>query len=526
MFHIARLAGCWLVAALLAASAGLAIGAAPAAADDAVAWQPAANDADIERAFARARGESKPVLLYWGAKWCPPCNQLKATLFNRHDFIERSKSLVAVEIDGDLPGAQKLGSRFKVSGYPTMVLMRPDGAELMRLPGEADAPQVLQLLELGLSGGRATRDVLADARAGRPLSGPEWRMLAFYSWISDESQLLPAGERPGVLASLSAACPRSEADSATRLMLKALADSDDGKGVKADAVLRERVRGWLGDGAVVRAQMDVLTNYAGEITKALSMPRSTERKALVAAYDGALQKLQADATLSRADRLAALIARVDLARVDAPKDERHPKIAAALQQQVRDASARADREITDGYERQAVITAAAYMLGQSGLWAESDALLKANLAKSHSPYYLMSQLGGNARKLGRKDEALRWYEQAFARSEGPATRLQWGAQYVSALVELAPADEARLERTVSRLIDEAALEKGALDGRSARSLSRVGRQVSQWNRDGRHAAVLQRLRDRLQPVCGRLEGDAGARAACENTFKAPPKASA
>jgi hypothetical protein len=213
-------------------------------------------------------------------------------------------------------------------------------------------------------------------------------------------------------------------------MLKALADSDDGKGVKADAALRQRVRGWLGDPAVARAQMDVLTNYAAEITKALSTSGSADRKAIVTAFDAALQRLQVDATLSRADRLSALGARVDLARIDAAKNERHPRIAPALQQQVREASASADREVTDGYERQAVITAAAYMLAQAGLWNESDALLKANLAKSHSPYYLMSQLGSNARKLGRNDEALRWYEEAFARSEGPATRLQWGAQYV------------------------------------------------------------------------------------------------
>ncbi|HET9205212.1 MAG TPA: thioredoxin fold domain-containing protein, partial [Burkholderiaceae bacterium] len=311
------------------------------AAADSVAWQPAANDADIERAFGIARAENKPVLLYWGAKWCPPCNQLKATLFNRHDFIERSKSLVPVEIDGDRPGAQKLGSRFKVSGYPTMVLVRPDGAEITRLPGEADAPQVLQLLQLGLAGGRPTKAVLADARAGKAISGAEWRMLAFYSWITDESQLVPAAERAGVLASLAAGCPASEADSATRLMLKALADSDDGKGVKADAALRAKVRGWLADPKVARAQMDVLTNYAGEITKALSASGSADRKAIVTAYDSALQRLQADTTLSRADRLTALNARVDLARIDAPKGERHPKIAPALQKQVRELTSRA-----------------------------------------------------------------------------------------------------------------------------------------------------------------------------------------
>jgi thiol:disulfide interchange protein len=101
-----------------------------------VAWLAATTDAQIESAFAQSRTEQKPLLLYWGAKWCPPCNHLKATLFNRQDFVERSRSFVAVNIDGDSPGAQKLGARFKVVGYPTMILFNPAGAELTRLPGK------------------------------------------------------------------------------------------------------------------------------------------------------------------------------------------------------------------------------------------------------------------------------------------------------------------------------------------------------------------------------------------------------
>ena len=55
----------------------------------------------IDAAFAKARAEGKPVFLYWGAVWCPPCNQVKATIFNRQDFIDRSRFFVPVYLDGD-----------------------------------------------------------------------------------------------------------------------------------------------------------------------------------------------------------------------------------------------------------------------------------------------------------------------------------------------------------------------------------------------------------------------------------------
>ena len=184
--------------------------------------------------------------------------------------------------------------------------------------------------------------------------------------------------------------------------------------------------------------------------------------------------------------MQALIAQVDLARIDvveadAGKPGAKPAapvvLPAALLADVREQTARADREITDGYERQAVITAAAYLLEHAGLGAESDALLKANLAKSHSPYYLMSELASNAKKRGDKAEALRWYREAFEKSEGPATRLQWGASYVTALVDLAPADEAAIEAD-----HRAALERGRGAARrvlrAQRALAAEGRRAS------------------------------------------------
>jgi thioredoxin-related protein len=513
-----------LIAALLFAALNLALAAPPneLAKGPAVAWLEAAANADVDRAFAQARSENKPLLLYWGAVWCPPCNQLKATLFNRADFIEQSRAFVAVHIDGDAPGAQKLGSRFKVRGYPTMILFSPQAQEITRLPGEVDAPQVMQVLQLGLAGGRPIKAVLAEAKVGKPLSANEWRLLAFYSWETDEQQLMPPAERPALLTLLAAASSMSD-DTAvtTRLWLKALATTDaTAHGPTPTAALQQRVSATLASPADARTQMDVLANSAADITRALTPKPGAARNKLVAEFEVALRQLEADTSLSRADRLTALQARINLARLDQPKAVLNPKIGPALAAEAREHAARDDREITDGYERQAVIPNAAHMLADAGLWKDSDALLKGNLAKSHSPYYLMSQLGSNARKQGRKTEALRWYEQAFKTSEGPATRLQWGANYFTNLVELAPADKAKIEQTASQLFAEGAKDKGAFYERSARSLQKVGSTLTAWNAGGKNAAVIARLQAQLDGVCAKVDLADKQRTTCEALLKA------
>ena len=504
--------------------------AAHAATGPGVSWQAAAADADVDRYFVQAKAEKKPVLLYWGAKWCPPCNQLKATLFNRADFIEQSKAFVAVGIDGDAPGAQKLGTRFKVRGYPTLILFNPAGSEITRLPGEADAAQVMKVLQLGLSSGRPVKAVLADAQAGKKLGANEWRLLGFYGWETDEQQLLPVDQRAATLAQLAKASEgagHGDGETTTRLWLKSIGAMAEGK--TADAAQMSsfvpRLRAVLADPAQARAQMDVLTNEAPDLVKALAPQPGDARNTLVAAFDTALKRLNEDTTLSRADRLNALQGRIDLARLDSAKDEPHPKnLPAALLGEARDQAGRANREITDGYERQAVVTEAAHLLGRAGLWKESDELLKSALARSHSPYYLMSQLGGNARKQGKKAEALRWYEEAFSKSEGPATRLQWGTTYLGALVELSPEDTPRIENAAAQLFSEAEKDSGAFYERSERSLKKVASLLAGWSQTPAQAAVVGRLKAQLDGVCGRLDaGDAKAKSACEGLMRPSAK---
>jgi thioredoxin-related protein len=528
MLQLHRCAAALLV--LLAACSRPGEGGAPAATLAAapskagIAWRYAASDVDVDAAFADARQLGRPLFLYWGAKWCPPCNQLNATLFNRNDFIERSRAFAAVYIDGDSPGAQKLGARFKVRGYPTMVLFNAKGTELTRLPGEVDAAQYTQVLTLAMNVQRPFAELLDEARAGgKGLSAADWRQLAFYSWETDAHQVLAKADLPALLASLAEACPSEHAEASTRLLLKALAVRPQGQPPETAKV--ERVLGVLAHAAQARTHMDVLGNSAAEIVRALSAAGSATRKPLLSGFDIALRRLEADASLSRADRLTALFARVELARIDQPKDSA-VTLAAPLLTELREHIARADREITDGHERQAVIPFAGYVLQQAGMLNESDALLTANLAKSHSPYYLMSELASNAKKRGDKAGALRWSAEAFDKSVGAATRLQWGASHVGTLIELAPLDEAAIEKAALRLLNEAADQPDAFYERSARSLQRLGSRLQGWNKDGAHAAVLRRLQARVDALCAALPSGDAQRGVCEALLKPAPKGDA
>jgi hypothetical protein len=128
----------------------------------------------------------------------------------------------------------------------------------------------------------------------------------------------------------------------------------------------------------------------------------------------------------------------------------------------------------------------------------------------------MSQLASNARQQGQPTQALQWYERAFDASQGPATRIQWGSSYLAALVELAPQDDARIERTATQLLHEADGQTAAFVERSARSWQRISQKLGEWNRDGRHAAVIHRIQNAAQPVCAKLPAGDRQRNVCES----------
>ena len=480
--------------------------------------------ASLDAVFTKAKADNKSVFLYWGAVWCPPCNQIKATVFSRPDFVERSKRFIPVYLDGDTPGAQKLGTQFKVRGYPTTILFKPDGTELTRLPGEVDAVQYMQILKMGMSATQPIKETLAAAMssgsgaAAPALSSDDWRLLAYYAWDIDEAQLLPKKDLASTVQQLAQKCPPAQEEAAARLTLRAVAMSAADKTTKLDKVQAlAQVQKILADAPRMRENSDIFVNYPNEIVTALTASGTVERAALMAAMNAALDKLSVDAALAKLDQLGAVQAKVTLALLDKPKSAK-PDLSPELVAQAQAAANKADTTITDKYERQSVMPSAAHLLSDVGLVDASDAMLKAELPKAVSAYYHMLVLASNAKLRGDKEAALDWSEKAYAGSMGPATRLQWGSGYVQKLIEMSPQDSARIEKAATQVIAELDAAPETFYERNRRSLEKMGIQLNAWNAGGKHASVVQKLSAQLNGVCAKLPEKDSARDACAGVF--------
>jgi thiol-disulfide isomerase/thioredoxin len=480
---------------------------------------------DVDAAFAAAKSQAKPIFLYWGAEWCPPCAQIKSTIFNKREFQERSRLFVPVYLDGDTPSAQRHGERFGVVGYPTMILFRPDGAEITRLPGTVDIARYATILDVAIADARPVADILQAASSGGDVTSNDWRLLAYYSWGTDHGRVLPAAEQPGTFRRLSDRCPPELQPECGRLYFEylgaAAAEAQGGKSPlngleRADA--RRRLLVLLGAPAVATANVDNMLYGAQDVVELLSDAGTPERRQLTDAWRASLGRLtsgEGAAQLSGPEQINAVRTRMLLARLDAPDAE----LPQALLDEARQTVARVDAATTDGYARHAAINAAAGLYWEAGLADDANRLLVAELAKSKSPYYFMLDLAELAKKAGREDEAVEWLAKAYAGAKGPATRFQWGYSYLVGVLEMTPEDVARIERAGLEVIGELDGSPDAFYQRTRMRLEQLSAKLLEWGQGPERAPVVEKLRSRTAEICRDLpQGDEG-RKNCESFLK-------
>ena len=106
----------------------------------AFATTPEGWSTDLAKAFEKAKAEKKCVLVeFTGSDWCPPCIAMRKNVFSKKEFITAAtKKFILVELDfpkGDKDLAEKnqpLAEKYKIEGFPTVILFTPEGKEFTR----------------------------------------------------------------------------------------------------------------------------------------------------------------------------------------------------------------------------------------------------------------------------------------------------------------------------------------------------------------------------------------------------------
>jgi protein disulfide-isomerase len=101
---------------------------------------------DYQASIAQAAASKKAILLeFTGSDWCPPCMKQNKDVFEQAAFEDYAKDkLVLVKLDfprreeqdpAIKERNQKLSTQYGVEGFPTIILLSPEGKELARQVG-------------------------------------------------------------------------------------------------------------------------------------------------------------------------------------------------------------------------------------------------------------------------------------------------------------------------------------------------------------------------------------------------------
>ncbi len=503
---------------------GTGSGPAHAARPPGIAW----FEGDVADAFAAARESHKPVFLYWGAVWCPPCQELKATVFRRRDFQQRLTRFVPVYLDGDGKGAQRWGERFHVIGYPTVLVMRDDQIELERVSGGLDLGRYAQVLDLALVQVHPAREILASLEAAPgQISAADCRLLAFNAWQLDESWAPQSQWLGSLAAALEAAamrCPDALREERARLQITALEaaalsqekERKEGKPPGADLrAMMARLPPVLADRKLALSVGDALLGLPEVYFRAGPDSGPKRRAALRRQWFWLMDALSRDLRYSEAEHFYALGAKLLAAKALDPGEKFPADLSADVRRRIDRALAR-ERE---PYARSSLVNAALNILDALGDDDRAYAILDGEIRTSANPYYYMSDLAELEEKRGHRDAALDWLARSYHAAQGPATRFQWGARYVRGLVRMNAQDDAAIRAAALEVLGD--LDASAdLHGRTRMSLEKMESSLREWGREPIHADSILALRERMLAICGKVPAADPARELCQGFLQA------
>jgi thiol:disulfide interchange protein DsbD len=88
------------------------------------------------------------VFVDFYADWCAPCKELDAHTFAAPEVVDRSREFIMLKVDLTSAGdaqAEALRRKYQARGVPTLLFLKPDGAEIPGLRGTGFEPKEVLL---------------------------------------------------------------------------------------------------------------------------------------------------------------------------------------------------------------------------------------------------------------------------------------------------------------------------------------------------------------------------------------------
>jgi len=450
-------------------------------------------DGSVEEAFALSKAENKPLFLYWGAVWCPPCVEIRSTVFRSQRFIAMTRLFLPVYLDGDTERAQDWGDRFGTKVYPTMIVFNPQGEEVTRLNAGIDISAYNDVLEISLDRMQPITE-LARAAIADPgaLSEADYQQLAYYSWYDDKA--LPEDAPPDFFLRLSDAAAGTNPQASARLYLQ-YATVADGEALRADP---DRITAILSEPELLFAGWDYLI-MPEPILSGLAENEARLAK-LKALWADAMRRQRHDGRLTVKNRLYGW--RPWLVFYFEGDEEKSRPLPGDIAEAIRADGAAATASVAGTHARQSVINTLSNVYVLAGMTADARNLLRKEIGQSKTPYYFMGSLASLEEGEGNVPAAMDWWHKAYEAAKGPATRIRWWTRYIEALARLEPDEEMRIREVALYPFDPSQGMEALLSGANFRNLERAATALLQWDK-AYHSprSALGAFRNAIEAYC-------------------------
>ncbi len=107
-----------------------------------------AFDDNFERGMQTADETGRPSLVFFTLPQCSNGNQMLDSTFRNNEIQSLSRRFVCIMIDASKHAT--LCEKYQVKGFPTILLLSPQGIELQRMSGKQNADQLSVQMQVAL----------------------------------------------------------------------------------------------------------------------------------------------------------------------------------------------------------------------------------------------------------------------------------------------------------------------------------------------------------------------------------------